>query len=64
MSCVFIKVMFPTGVKVELVRNSWGIDVTVITTRAAPQSEAGLCLYDRRGDIEAFVEDQRSEFQL
>ena len=56
--------MFPTGVKVELVRNYWGIDVTVITTRAAPQSEAGLCLYDRRGDIEAFGEDQRSEFQL
>ena len=55
--------MFPTGVKVELVRNSWGIDVTVITTRD-PQSEAGLCLYDFTEDIETFGEDQRSEFQF
>lgn len=56
--------MFPTGVKVELVRNKWGIDVTVITTRADPQSEAGLCLYDDTKDINTFVEDQRSEFHL
>ena len=56
--------MFPTGVKVELVRNYWGIDVTVITTRADPQSEAGLCLYDFRGNINTFGEDQRFEFQF
>lgn len=56
--------MFPTGVKVDLVRNYWGIDVTVITTRANPQLEAGLCLYDFTVDIDTFGEDQRSEFKL
>ena len=56
--------MFPTGVKVELVRNYWGIDVTVITTRADPQLEAGLCFYEHTEDIDIFGENQRFEFQL
>ena len=42
--------MFPTGVKVEIVRNGWGIDVTIFTNRAVFQSnESGLCLYN--GDL-------------
>ncbi|XP_068690657.1 uncharacterized protein [Montipora foliosa] len=40
------EVVFPTGVKVKLQRNKWGIDVTIFTTRAAPGfEESGLCMY-------------------
>lgn len=60
------QVMFPTGVKVELVRNYWGIDVTILTTRAqTPFQESGICLYDRHKDgnnITAFGENHRYEF--
>ena len=51
------KVLFPTGVKVELERNYWGIDVTILTTRAeSAEQESGVCLYDdtKDGDVNKF----------
>lgn len=57
--------MFPTGVKVELERNYWGLDVNVITTRPGDRSlESGLCLYDFVTNINTFGETQRSESNL
>ena len=38
--------MFPSGAKVEIRRNSWGLDVIVNTPRARDiNNEKGLCLY-------------------
>ena len=57
--------MFPTGVKVELERNYWGLDVNVITTRPKDRAlESGLCLYDFVTNITTFGETQRSESNL
>lgn len=41
--------IFPTGVKVDVVRNYWGIDVTILTNRGTGK-ESGTCLYDERKD--------------
>ncbi|XP_078371975.1 von Willebrand factor D and EGF domain-containing protein-like isoform X3 [Oculina patagonica] len=35
-------VIFPTGVKVDIVRNYWGIDVTILTTRHT--QDTGICI--------------------
>lgn len=38
----------------ELLRNYWGIDVTILTTRASQAlSESGICLFNG-GDVHAF----------
>ncbi|XP_068703048.1 von Willebrand factor D and EGF domain-containing protein-like isoform X2 [Montipora foliosa] len=40
------EVIIPTGIKVILSRNYWGIDVTIITPRTKkPEDEDGLCTY-------------------
>ena len=42
----FLKVIFPSGSKVVIRRNSWGLDVILETPRASDSSkEKGLCLY-------------------
>ena len=41
-----IKVLFPSGAKVEIERYSWGIDVIIKTPRANDTNqEGGLCMY-------------------
>lgn len=41
-----IKVLFPSGAKVVIRRNSWGLDVVIKTPRANDASqEGGLCVY-------------------
>ncbi|XP_015780130.1 PREDICTED: von Willebrand factor D and EGF domain-containing protein-like, partial [Acropora digitifera] len=47
------EVIVPTGVKVTVERNYWGIDVTIYTPRAKhSQNESGLCTYSGNdGDI-------------
>ncbi|XP_074620010.1 uncharacterized protein LOC141878862 isoform X3 [Acropora palmata] len=47
------EVIVPTGIKVIVERNYWGIDVTIYTPRAKhSQNEAGLCTYSGNdGDI-------------
>lgn len=52
-----IQIIVPSGIKVVLERNYWGIDVTIYTPRATdPKNEEGLCTYekDRHGDITKF----------
>ena len=40
---------FPTGVQVDIVRNYWGIDVTILTNRAdSKYKESGICLFEER----------------
>ena len=42
----FIKVLFPSGAKVVIRRNSWGLDVVIKTPRAIDRNqEGGLCVY-------------------
>ena len=42
-----VKVLFPSGAKVEINRNSWGLGVTLFTPRARDiKNERGLCLYN------------------
>lgn len=44
--CVVFKVLFPSGSKVVIRRNSWGLDVIIETPRANYiNNEKGLCLY-------------------
>ena len=46
----FVQVMFPSGAKVEILRGSWGMDVTVYTPRAKdPGKESGLCIFPPSG---------------
>jgi len=57
-------VIFPTGVKVDIVRNPWGIDVTILTNRADSKvNESGICLYEDRDNrsmtIDEYGETQR-----
>lgn len=50
--------IFPTGVKVDIVRNYWGIDVTILTNRAdSKDKETGTCLYQERTDPNMSLED-------
>lgn len=38
--------MFPSGPKVVIIRNDWGLDVIIETPRANDSNkEVGLCLY-------------------
>ena len=40
------QVIFPTGVKVDIVRNFWGLDITILTNRRIDmKNESGTCLY-------------------
>ena len=42
-----LQVLFPSGAKVAIFRNYWGIDVNLYTPRAKNiANEMGLCLYD------------------
>lgn len=51
--------IFPTGAQVDIVRNYWGIDVTIITQRAKSRNdESGICLYEK-GSIQSYGEQQR-----
>ena len=57
-----IQVLVPSGIRVVLERNYWGIDVTIYTPRAANrQNEEGLCTYEnnRHGDITTFGNNLR-----
>ena len=41
------KVLFPSGCKVVIRRNYWGLDVIIETPRASKSNnEKGLCLYN------------------
>ena len=43
----------------DIVRNYWGIDVTIITQRAKSRNdESGICLYEK-GSIQNYGEQQR-----
>lgn len=43
----------------DIVRNYWGIDVTIITQRAKSRNdESGICLYEK-GSIQSYGEQQR-----
>ena len=56
------QVLFAAGVKVELERNRWGIDVTVYTPRAEKRAdEEGLCLYDGTTSVNTFGSKQRRD---
>ena len=60
-----IQVLVPTGIRVVLERNSWGIDVTIYTPRATNRkNEEGLCTYEENlhGDITKFGENFRWVF--
>ena len=52
--CFVFKVLFPSGAKVVIRRNTWGLDVIIDTPRASDiNNEKGLCLgsdpiYQRR----------------
>ena len=47
--------LFPSGVKVRVYRNSYGINVYLQTPRAKLiANESGLCLYSDELDIDAF----------
>ena len=44
--------IFPTGVQVDIVRNYWGIDVTILTNRAESKNkESGICLYEKSDNM-------------
>ena len=62
----FFQVIFPTGIKVDLERNYWGIDVTIYAPRAEKEAnEDGLCTYlSTKGDINTFGNSQRQEYLL
>ena len=56
------QVIFPTGIKVVLERNYWGIDVTIYAPQAEKEAnEDGLCKYTK-GDINTFGNSQRQEY--
>ena len=57
-----IQVIVPSGIRVVLERNYWGIDVTIYTPRAI--NEEGLCTYEKNqhGDITKFGENLRWVF--
>ena len=46
---LFIQVLFPSGVKVEVYRNDFGLNINLYTPRAKQKvNESGLCLYDEQ----------------
>lgn len=56
---VVVQVMFPSGAKVEMSRNAWGIDVLIFTPRAKfAANESGLCLKPDQ-DINTFGDQWR-----
>ena len=42
--------------KVDIERNYWGIDVTILTNRAKGK-ESGTCLYEERADPAMSIDD-------
>ena len=60
-----LQVIVPSGIKVLLERNYWGIDVTVYAPKPkSTKNEEGLCTYDANYDIgrlmdATFGENQR-----
>ncbi|XP_022807283.1 von Willebrand factor D and EGF domain-containing protein-like isoform X1 [Stylophora pistillata] len=54
------EVLFPSGAKVAIFRNSWGIDVNVYTPRAKNKAhETGLCLYDWSKNVNTYGNNLR-----
>ena len=46
---LFIQVLFPSGVKVTVYRNYYGLNIYLYTPRAKQRAnESGLCLYDEQ----------------
>ena len=57
---LLLQVLFPSGAKVAIFRNYWGIDVNVYTPRAENISnEMGLCLYDGIQDVNKYGNNLR-----
>ena len=55
-----LQVLFPSGAKVAIFRNYWGIDVNVYTPRAKNiANEMGLCLYNWGQDINTYGKNLR-----
>ena len=55
-----LQVLFPSGAKVAIFRNYWGIGVTVYTPRAKNKvNEMGLCLYDWGQDVKTYGNNLR-----
>jgi len=51
----FLQVLFPSGVKVTVYRNEYGINICLQTPRAKViANEVGLCLYNNQPDIDKF----------
>ncbi|XP_078371962.1 von Willebrand factor D and EGF domain-containing protein-like isoform X7 [Oculina patagonica] len=56
------QVLFPSGVKVEIYRNWYGLNVIFQTPRAQHfGNESGLCLYNNESDIQKFGDTLRFE---
>jgi len=54
------QVLFPSGAKVAIFRNFWGIDVNVYAPRAKNiANEEGLCLYDWSKDVNTYGNNLR-----
>lgn len=54
------QVLFPSGAKVAIFRNFWGIDVNVYTPRAKNiANEKGLCLYDWSKNVNTYGSNLR-----
>lgn len=57
---LLLQVLFPSGAKVTIFRNFWGIDVNVYTPRATNiANEMGLCLYDWGQDVNTYGNNLR-----
>jgi len=56
----------PTGIKVIVERNYWGIDVTLYTPRTKrSQDEAGLCTYSGSyGDLTRVASKYKCVFEI
>ena len=59
-NCFVTQVMFPSGARVKIERNVWGLDVHVYTPRAVnPANEMGLCLDPKNQDVNTYGENLR-----
>ena len=65
MNSVSVQVLFPSGAKLAIYRNSWGLQVNVYTPRAKNiANEMGLCLYDWGQDVNAYGNNLRYKKHL
>ena len=59
---LLLQVVVPSGIRVTLYRNGYGINVMIYTPRTRSlEDEGGLCTYgkERHGDINSFGSRQR-----